>query len=321
MPDFSVLIATRNRAESLRETLRLLAKQEAAGQFTYEVLVIDNASTDHTRQLVTALQPTFPILLRYLYEGRIGKSWALNRGLEQAQGRFLAFTDDDILLPPTWLWALWRCFQETAADGIAGRILPHWLVPRPAWLTDAVMKQIGSLGCLDHGPMRLSSREGHTCRWVGGNMAIRREATEQVGGFDPKMVRINDAEYYRRCVKRGLNVIYEPAALVHHKLGAERVTPTYFRQRYQTSGYYRAYLIPWRPAHLLTLLPLWWYRTTLRLAGRWTRHVVTRAPWVVWFADELRLRESLSLWFHRLQLWPWWCSQALTERLSSPRRL
>ena len=135
-PDISVIIATRNRAESLRDVLDSLARQDTAGKFSYEVLAVDNGSTDTTRRVIETLQPAFPVSLRYCYEGRTGKPWALNAGIQESRGKLLAFTDDDTVPESTWLFALWSCFQEERADALAGRILPLWTAPRPSWLPE-----------------------------------------------------------------------------------------------------------------------------------------------------------------------------------------
>jgi len=63
-PDITVIIASRNRAESLRETLETVANQQTNGAFTYEVVVVDNGSTDHTREVIKALRPSYPVFLR-----------------------------------------------------------------------------------------------------------------------------------------------------------------------------------------------------------------------------------------------------------------
>src|SRR3989338_6158547 len=172
----TVILPTRNRADQLQGALERLAAQETGGQFTYEVLIVDNGSTDATRQVVEAWQPRFPVPLRYLYEERPGRPWALNSGMAAARGAIFAFTDDDILTTPTWLAALWRCFQEEGADGVGGKILPQWTAPRPPWLTDEAVRHIGELGCLDHGDLRRNSAQGSYCRWGGGNLAVRRTA-------------------------------------------------------------------------------------------------------------------------------------------------
>ena len=314
--DFSVILATRNRAESLRETLAALRQQETGGAFTYEVLVVDNASTDATRAVVSTAQATGLPWLRYVYEAWPGKPWALNTGLRQAHGALLAFTDDDVLPTATWLQALWRCFQEEPADGVTGRILPRWLAPRPAWLTDQLALGFGTLGCLDHGPHRLRSRERHDCRWVGGNLAIRRAVINQVGDYDSRMGRVEDTEYYYRCVRHGLHVVYEPTALVYHTIWPERMTPEYFRWWHHTTGYYHAHVLPWRASHVLTVVPVDRYLQSLGLALKWGLAFLRRRPWAERFSYELLLRLGFSAWLHRLQLWPRWWRAVLTSRNS-----
>jgi len=314
-PDLSVILATRNRAESLRDTLDALARQETGGAFVYEVLVVDNGSTDATRGVVEAFQATFPVPLRYAYEAHPGKPWALNTGLRHATGEILAFTDDDVLPTTTWLRALWRCFREEQADGVAGRILPRWLAPRPAWLTDEIVLHSGALGCVDHGPHRLSSRDRHDCRWVGGNLAIRRAVVHQIGHYDSRIMgRAEDTEYYYRCVRHGLRVVYEPTALVYHKVWPERMTPEYLRWWHHTTGYYHAYVLPWSASHVLTVVPTDRYLLSFGLALRWGLALIIRRPWAERFYCELLLRLGFSAWLHRLQLWPRWCWALLTGR-------
>ncbi len=316
-PDMTVIIATRNRAGNLRQTLETLAGQETNGAFTYEILVIDNGSTDETRQVVEGLQPTFPVLLHYVYEGRAGKPWALNTGMRVARGAIFAFTDDDILVGERWLLAYWLCFAEEQADGVTGRILPRWTSERPAWLTDEAFRQIGGMGCIDWGQTRLSSTQ-HDCRWVGGNMAIRRDVVQRIGGYDTRLVRAQDTEYYCRCIDHGLAVVYEPAALVYHKIRAERMTPQSFRRWRHMTGYYHAYLLPWHKTHLLTIMPLWRYQRTWQLLSIWLKRTLRGSPWWERFHFELLLREDLTIWRRRIQLWPRWCLTVLTGRSYMP---
>jgi glycosyltransferase involved in cell wall biosynthesis/predicted DCC family thiol-disulfide oxidoreductase YuxK len=310
-PDVSVIIATRNRASSLAELLETLAAQQTGGAFTFEVLVMDNGSTDATRETVERLRATFPAPLRYAYEERAGKPWALNAGLQLAQGRLLAFADDDVRAEPGWLAGLWRCAAESGADAVTGRVLPQWIGGRPGWLTDEAFRQIGGMGCIDWGEQRVSVRGRRDCRWVGGNMAIRREAAERLGGFDVRMLRGQDTEYYRRALAQGLHIVYEPSAVVYHQIPAERLTPAYFRQWRDRSGNYQAHLIPWKRSHLLTIMPLWRYGKTLLLLRLWAQAWLRRRPWWQRFSYELMLREDLSTWRRRLQLWPgWWRTAA-----------
>ncbi len=317
--DMTVIVPTKDRAASLEETLRSLAAQETGGRFTYEVLVVDNASTDRTRQLVAGTAPTYPVALRYAHEAQVGRSYALNIGIQQARGAILAFTDDDIIAAPGWLRGLWSAFTETGADAVGGRIVPHWLDPRPEWLTDEFVR-LGRLGCIDHGEtrIRVPLGSGYRYRWVGGNVAIRREIAQRVGGYDVRMVRAQDTEYYLRCLKAGVAIVYEPSALVHHKVAADRMTPEYFRWWVRRSGYYHTYLMPWRKHHLLTLFSADWYADTLKVA--WARLCARRDGIPKWklFHYELVLLERWHHLVHRLQLWPRWLLTVATGRSFLP---
>lgn len=315
-PDLSVVIPTLNRAEGLRRTLETIGQQQTDGRFTFEVIVVDNGSTDGTRQAVEAMQTSFPVPLRWVAEPRRGRPVALNTGFRHAAGEIFVITDDDLEVTPAWLQEFWRCFQEERPDGVAGRVLPRWVDGLPAWLGPEALQDLNrlGLGLLDHGERRLSSRTKRYCRWVGGNMAIRRDAVERVGGFDVRMVRGQDREYYERCVERGLVICYEPVALAYHLVGADRLTPAYFRRWRTRQGHYDAYLLPWRKSDLLTILPLWWYRDACLAAGRWCRASWARRPSWERFREELALRHVAGVWWRRAQLWPRWWATVLTGR-------
>ena len=124
----SVLICTRNRAASLRDTLEVIFDQTPSANYEYEVVVVDNASTDTTRLVIAEFIATLPTKhygrLRYCYEPRPGLSYARNTALRAAQGDVLVFTDDDIFPEPNWLNEIHR---EFAADPnlyvLGGRVL------------------------------------------------------------------------------------------------------------------------------------------------------------------------------------------------------
>ena len=315
-PDISVILATRNRAPQLRGALQRLAGQETGARFVYEVVVVDNGSTDDTRRVVETARGASPVPVRYVYEPTAGKSWALNAGMRAAQGRVFAFTDDDIEPLAGWLAALWQCF-EAGAMAVSGRVLPLWVAPRPVWLNDQALRLLG-LGCVDHGEAQRQSASGADCRWVGGNMALRREAAQRVGPYDVRMAREQDSEYYERCLRAGVPVTYEPRVLVHHRVEGNRLHPDYFRRWHHRAGYFRAYQLEWRPSHLVTVLPLWRYRIMAQRLGAWVGAVVGRRPWWERFYAELKVREDLSLWLHRAALWPRGLLTVVTGR---PRRM
>jgi glycosyltransferase involved in cell wall biosynthesis len=288
------------------------------GIFAYDVLVVDNGSVDETRQVVEASRPAFPVSLGYAYESRVGKSYALNTGMAQAVGRIFAFTDDDARPIPSWLQALWAGFLAEQAEAVAGRVLPFWMAPAPTWLTEHVFWRIGAQGCVDHGPHRLRSSRLEDCRWVGSNLAIRREAAARLGRFDVRLRRGQDTDYYRRAMEAGLAVVYEPTAVVYHVIPPERVTKAYYRSWYHRAGTYQAHLMPWRRQHLLTIVPVDHYQKMWRLWQEWRTLRRRRKPWWRQFKHELLLRREVGVWWRRLRLWPRGWLTVLTGRSFLP---
>jgi glycosyltransferase involved in cell wall biosynthesis len=253
----SVILATRNRAALLQQALESLARQETAGAFTYEIIVADNGSTDHTPSVVRSIRSAAPVT--YLRDERPGKPYAVNTALSHARGAVIALTDDDIIADPGWLLALWRTLQETNAEAIAGRILPLWVDGRPSWATDHQFMRLGGVGCVDFGPERfdVGGYRGYFW-WVGGNIAIRREVFVRMGGYDERLLRGQDVALLRCCQRAGVRIMYEPRAVVRHQIGRERLTPAYFRFWNHRTGYYRALVTPWQKYHLLTVVPWTW---------------------------------------------------------------
>jgi GT2 family glycosyltransferase len=316
--DVTVIITTRNRAGQLTEVLELVANQETQGAFTFDILVVDNGSTDDTPEVIADRRRVLSTPIRNVYEARVGRPYALNTGMLYATGNIFGFTDDDTLPTRTWLRALWTCLHEEDADAVTGRVLPHWMAPRPPWLTDEAFQAIGRLGCQDYGPVRLRSSERKNCRWLTSNMMIRRRAVERLGVWDVRLRYLQDTEYYRRAVDAGLRVVYEPAAVVSHKIGPERLTARYFRRRRRHAGAYWVRDIPWSRRHLVTIMPLRRYRRTLGLVRDWVHSSLRGAPWWQRFHRELLLREDLSVWWYRLRLWPRWWLTELTGRSFMP---
>ena len=318
-PDITVVVATLNRAALLAEMLQSLAQQQTRQEFTYEVVVVDNGSTDETGAQLRRLAASYPVRLTALVERQLGKPAALNTGIATSEGRIVVVTDDDVVADPTWLLALWHCFRETEAGAVGGRVMPLWVDGRPEWLTDHLMGHLGTLGCLNFGSSRIVLSEGPDKYWVvGSNIAVRREVVERLGGFDVRRLRGEDIELFNRYRREGVKVVYEPEAVVHHRVGKERLTPVYFRAWYEAAGRYRAYGMPWRPHHLITLMPLYGYRELLR----WTRLYwkTSGSPDSAWerLGYECRARGWLSTLRQRVLLWPRWCLTVLTGRSCMP---
>ena len=148
--------------------------------------------------MVAGLLDSAPI--RYLREERVGLCAARNTGWKAARGRIIAFFDDDALARPGWLSAIREGFADDTSGPIGvigGPAHAIWQAPRPPWLADTVAS---CLTIIDWGPSRKLIFDPDREWLVGANMAVSRDALEEVGGFHPWLDRIEDKLFQRRCV-------------------------------------------------------------------------------------------------------------------------
>src|SRR5437016_4351936 len=178
---FSVVIPTYNRAGELKETLASLAKITNAG--TWEVIVVDNNSTDATHRIVADAAANFPVELRYLLERQVGRSSALNAGIKAAPGEIIATTDDDVRFEPDWLQQAAEALESEQCDFVGGKVVPIWGGPKPAWLSDKGGRHWAVIALLDFGPEPVEL--GKRYAPLGVNLAFKREAFDRNGLWDP----------------------------------------------------------------------------------------------------------------------------------------
>lgn len=236
--DATVIVCTYNRAESLRDTLRALRAQETAAGRRWEIVVVDNNSKDHTRDVVQEAQSDWP-LLRYEFEVAQGLSHARNHGIGAARGDVILFTDDDVLPEPLWLETTLQGLDTYHADACGGYIAPIWESPPPAWLTE---RFYGFLAIRtdrsDDYPITDAARAP-----FGANMAMKRTVFGRVGLFDTNRGRKGkvlasgeDGEMFERILSAGFTAVFIGKSRVHHKVESFRVTKRYFRRwRFETS--------------------------------------------------------------------------------------
>ncbi|MGB7323349.1 MAG: glycosyltransferase [Rubripirellula sp.] len=236
--DASIIICTYNRAESLRDTLVALRKLQVDPSRGWEVIVVDNNSSDHTRYVVEESQRDWP-QLRYTFEKTQGLSSARNHGIQHALGETILFTDDDVLPECDWLETTLTGLEKYQADACGGYIAPIWEVPPPPWLTE---RFYGFLAVrTDRTDDFIMTNANQTP--FGANMALRREVFERVGLFDTSRGRKGkvlasgeDGEMFDRILAAGLKVVFLGGSRVHHKVESFRLTKRYFRRwRFQTS--------------------------------------------------------------------------------------
>lgn len=229
----TVILCTFNRCRSLATTLDSMAAQVLPAPVEWEVLVVDNNSTDKTREVVEDFCRRYPGRFRYLFEPEAGKSRALNAGVREAQGDILAFTDDDVTVEPDWLKNLTAALHDGQWAGLGGRTLPERGFMAPHWLSLEGRHALAPLAIFDLGP---EVRELHEPPY-GNNMAFRKVMFEKYGGFRVDMgpcpksrnpQKAEDSEFGRRLLAAGERLRYEPSAVLYHSVPENRLTKKYF---------------------------------------------------------------------------------------------
>jgi len=250
-PAASVLIATYNRARLLDETLSSLARMQVSPSLDWEAIVIDNNSSDDTRQVVERQAAAFPVPLRYVFEARQGRSSALNAGIEKARGSVLAFTDDDVLVNDGWLDAACGALSgpDPSIGYVGGPIRPIWEVAPPRWFDLSRGDLWGTIAIQDHGAQPFVYEEGGKVP-LGANMAVRRTVFRAAGGFRADLGRTEGRlvlgqevpEFLIRARQAGFRGLYDPAMQLRHHVPARRLTRAYFRKWWFGKGVSRAAL-------------------------------------------------------------------------------
>ena len=227
----SVILCTFNRCQSLAETLESIAASKLPDGVEWEVLVVDNNSTDRTREVAENFCRRYPDRFRYTFESHPGKSFALNTGIREARGGLLAFVDDDVTVEANWLAGLTAAMNDKQWAGVGGRTLPTDALAIPRWLSPDLAGALCAYFDLGEFPCELDRAP------YGANMAFRKEMFEKYGFFrtdlgpspNPEIPRPNeDTEFGRRLMSAGERLRYEPSALVRHPVPKERLSKEYF---------------------------------------------------------------------------------------------
>ncbi len=226
----SIVICTYNRSKSLARTLDTLAAQSGTDWEGIEVIVVDNNSTDDTKEIVESFAATLPV--GYVRESRQGLAFARNRGVAEARSDFVLFTDDDVRLDDKWLGAYLKAASDHPDAGFfGGRIVPDWQnTPKPRWLRDERMALLrGILVAFDFGEETRAYREGDEGP-VGASFGVRRRLFDEIGRFRTDLGVIGtsrgrgeDTEFLSRARVRGAQGVYVGEALCWHRVDPKRL--------------------------------------------------------------------------------------------------
>jgi glycosyltransferase involved in cell wall biosynthesis len=271
-PRISVVICTHNRADSLCEALDSLERQTLSPR-AFEVVVVDNLSTDGTRAVVESFTGRMANL-HVVREGRLGLSWARNAGAAAAHAACVVYLDDDARASPGWLQAMLGAFERTtpAPGCVGGRVWLDWRGPRPRWLPSPYDMYYT---CLDLGneSRAFADREAP----VGANVGFRKDALEAVGGFPTDLGRkgasllsCEEVEVIRAIRDRGLGLYYAADAAVFHTVPRARQKRRWLLSRVFWEGVSHALMNGQRRGPREALRQAYWgTRQLLRLGTRY----------------------------------------------------
>jgi glycosyltransferase involved in cell wall biosynthesis len=285
--DITVIICTYNRAHNLPACLGRLAGQRGVDDLQWEVLVVDNNSTDATRATVAELARTLPVRIRYAFEAQQGLNYARNRGAQESVGRYFGYIDDDIYTSPDWLAALHDALVANDADAVGGRIHLDPGLELPAWIQP---EMLGFLGYQDFGEAPFEM-DGVSRYPFGGNMFFHRRVVDRIGLFDPKLGRRGSGQrrgelfkgaetdyFHRLAAYGGARIYYEPRAIVYHQVQPFQLTKKYFRTIHYNAGFQKALHDERRFDRTLMGVPLFLFPQLARNVGAYLRKSLTEGP-------------------------------------------
>ncbi|WP_427179360.1 glycosyltransferase [Paenibacillus sp. TC-CSREp1] len=231
----SVAICTHNRGKDTMQAIESLLRGDMELS-TYEVLVVDNCSTDHTKALFESMN--FPTHVRYIFESQLGLSYARNRAIQEARGEFIMFLDDDALASTSWIREVVKIFDRDPEIGcVGGRILPIWEGGKPDWIPDDFLSMYS---ILDFSSETVEMKEPHIP--FGANVSFRKSIFKEIQPFRTDLGRIGknllsgeESDLIGR-VRAKYKIYYNPYAAVEHKISKSRLNRRWLLRRVYWQG-------------------------------------------------------------------------------------
>jgi glucosyl-dolichyl phosphate glucuronosyltransferase len=291
----SVILCTYNRCQSLARALDSVAAAQMPDSLDWQVLIVDNNSKDDTRQVADRFCRRDPKHFRYVFEAQQGKSFALNRGIEEASGDVLAFIDDDITAEPEWLFELTKPLSDPRWAGTGGRVyLPKDFSP-PSWMAhEGNHSLLSILALFDLG----SEASPLSKPPIGNNMAFRKSVFAKYGGFRTDLgptpgsqIRYEDTEFGSRVMNGGEQILYVPSAVVRHAVEEGRLSKDYFLAYHFDYG--RALIREKGKRNRVGIIP----RSVISFSNR-VLNILPKRVWI-W----VRESEPQSRFFNKCRVW------------------
>jgi GT2 family glycosyltransferase len=212
----SAIVCTRNRAGRLQQALESFATLSVPDKHVWELIIVDNNSNDGTEEVVRKFARFSGLDVRYVFEAKTGLSFARNRGVREANGEIIAFTDDDCQISPNWLQTIQKEFSSDPSLAVlGGRVLPYH-------------KNDSGIGIRTYEKrIRFTAPRQLLKLIIGCNMAFTRKVFDEIRGFDPglgagsRCRSAEDSDFVYRAYKKGFKIVYSPEIVVYHNHGRQ----------------------------------------------------------------------------------------------------
>ena len=231
---YSIIISTYNREDYIGSCLEHLAQQDYDNDL-YEVLIIDNNSTDKTAEFSKAVIKKYPeVNFKYIFEKEQGLSFARNRGIKESSGQVIIFLDDDAFAFPGYLQEIEKFVKSgTEFSAFGGKIIPRFESERPEWMSDFLLP-LASVIDLGNKIRKFPSKKFP----IGANMGFKKEVFEKYGDFNVKLGRkgkglegSEEKDLFHRIRSGGENIYYIPDAVVEHLVPDRRLQISFIQKQ------------------------------------------------------------------------------------------
>ena len=237
LPTISIIISTYNRVKTLEITVESFINQNYPKD-RYEIIIVDNNSSDNTKEIVSKWQKKYPSTIKYIFEKRQGLHYARNTGAKNSRGGILYYTDDDMIADENLLINLVRIFLTPNNVACAtGRVLPKWETEPPEWVLKYCCNPWLSLidrgdGCVI-APFDIGV--------FGCHQAVLRHVFFKTGGFNPEVIGTEwigdgDTGLNIKIKELGYNFAYIGDSIIYHVIPPSRMTQKYLNKRLANQG-------------------------------------------------------------------------------------
>ena len=230
----SVVIATYNRCNFLEDCIKSFNEQDC-DKSLFEVLIIDNNSTDDTETISNELIYKYPDLnISYMIETNQGLSYGRNRGIKESKYDLIHFFDDDAVATKNYVSTIIDTFERyPRAMAVGGKIHLNYIEGRPKWAS-VYIESI--FGLFDIGDVEMEFPKKNYPR--GSNMTFKRDLFDKVGQFDTSLGRKGrimlggeEKEIFQRVYEVGFSVVYNPLTICYHAVPESRTRVDFMRNQ------------------------------------------------------------------------------------------